>query len=643
MSAKKLVRTNGVSRDAEHKQAAAGLRAADVQLSAILDKIPIAVMLIDQERRVHEVNEVAARMAGRPAEEMVGLHGGEAIRCRHVLHDPGGYGYDDFCQTCTLRQVIRDTFQTGNGCHELEIDLPLGHQHESRTLLVSTALLRVDSQSMVLVSAQDISKRRRAEEALARGKSVLETIMENTGAMLAYLDRDFNFLATNSSYLNDSGHSGEELIGKNHFEFFPNEENRAIFEKVRDTGETVTFHDKPFEFVDQPWRGVTYWDWTLVPVKDSSGQVNSLVLSVTETTPRVKAEESLRQSEAKYRALIESAPDGIISLGMKGIIVDCNDEICRLLGYTSEELRGRNVRELLVQEALVEHYRDQLRQHGQFEDEFEVRHRDGEKVAIWAKATALFDEEGKFSRAVVYLRDFTERKKLDQLKDELIGMMSHELRTPLTIIMGSLNTVLSAEEYLSKEEIRQLLKDAAAETDTLSHILGNMLELSRAQAAQLSLHVEPLSVTAVTRNVADKISRVFPMRRFTLDLPDTLPLINADSLRLERIIYNLLENAVKYSPDGGEIKVFGRVKEDYLLIGVSDRGIGIALHDQSKLFEPFQRLKQSGVYQAKGAGLGLLVCRRLVEAHGGKIWVESEQGKGSTFFFTLPFKSGAEL
>lgn len=144
---------------------------------------------------------------------------------------------------------------------------------------------------------RDITERKKAEEALSRERDILHTIMENTGAMLVYLDRQFNFIAANSAYVNASGHTREELIGHNHFALFPNEENQAIFAQVRDTGVPVLFHDKPFVYVDQPERGVTYWDWTLIPVKDTSGQVQGLVFSLLETTQRVRTEDKLRTYE----------------------------------------------------------------------------------------------------------------------------------------------------------------------------------------------------------------------------------------------------------------------------------------------------------------------------------------------------------
>lgn len=379
---------------------------------------------------------------------------------------------------------------------------------------IGTAIHTFNERDRIL--AATISERQNAEElaeALKNQKSALDIIMQNTDAQLAYLDSNFNFVLVNAAYARGSGHGIENLIGRNHFDLFPSEENKAIFEMVRDTGKPVEFQDKPFEYKDQPSRGVTYWDWTLTPVKDASGQVQGLVLSLTDTT---------------------------------------------------------------------------------------------------------------------------NRKKLEQLKDDFIGFVSHELRSPLTVIIGAVNTALSEGERLSQEEKQQLLQDAAWEAESLSNILGNLLELSRAQADRLRLYTEPLSIDSVVQNVVERIRLRSSAHRFLIDLPKRLPQVYADQLRLERILYNLLENAIKYSPQGGDIRVFAKSEEGHLVVGVSDQGIGISHHDQMKLFEPFQQLGTPRLDEAKGVGLGLLVCLRLVEAHGGRIWVESQPGQGSSFFFTVP-------
>jgi len=355
------------------------------------------------------------------------------------------------------------------------------------------------------------------------------------------------------------------------------------------------------------------------------------------------AEEALQESEQRYRGLYEEAPTAYFSVGVDGYIERANRSAAELLGYSLDELIGRPVLDLYADTPVGKAKAEEMFQRflaGEEirGEELEMRRADGSQVWISLSVRPIRDKEGQVvtSRSIVV--DMTERKKLDQLKDELIGLVSHELRTPLTVIIGAVNTALSEEARLSREEMRQLLQDAAWEAESLSHLLGNLLELSRSQADGLFLHAEPVNIQKVVQETVDKIKRQSSAHRFVIDLPKELPLVHADPIRLERILYNLLENAVKYSPQGGEIRVLANLESEYLVIGVSDQGVGISLHDQAKLFAPFQRLEQSRLEGVQGAGLGLLVCRRLVEAHGGRIWMESTLGQGSTFFFTLPLR-----
>jgi PAS domain S-box-containing protein len=350
---------------------------------------------------------------------------------------------------------------------------------------------------------------------------------------------------------------------------------------------------------------------------------------------------NLRQSEERYRDLYEEAPNAYLSVGINGNIERANRSAVELLGYRHDELIGRPALELYA-----DNPNGKARAEGIFkrfiageeihEEELEMRRADGRSVWINLSVRPIRDKEGRVVASRSEVVDITEHKRLDQLKDDFIGLVSHELRSPMTVISGAINTILTESERLSPAETRQLLKDAALESESLSHMLGNLLELSRVQANRLSLFTEAVSIKKVIENNVDNINRRSPSHRIITEIPKKLPPVYADELRLERILYNLLENAVKYSPQGGEIKVSVRVEKERLVIGVSDQGAGISASDQARLFEPFQRLENNPAGVAGGVGLGLLVCRRLVEAHGGRIWVESEPGHGATFFFTLP-------
>ena len=481
---------------------------------------------------------------------------------------------------------------------------------------------------------------KKSEEALRASEEHYSALVRNI-ADAVFEVKDRTIVWCNERACEMYGYTKDELIGRDVKFLYPSgvtsfEFDRTVSEQIKERG---LFHGetraerKGGEIID------VEYSITQIPGKNPV-EVVALARDITE---RKRVEEALRLSEANYRILVESSPDGVLSVDPWLHIIDCNGGVCRLLGYTREDLKGKDFRELLTNVGKGESldYYAQLIEKGLLENEFELIRRDGHTVPVWAKIVGLYNRDRELDQIVIYIRDIAERKRVEQLKDEFIGLVSHELRSPLTVIMGAVNTVLSEGSRLTRDETRLLLQDAAWETESLSHILGNLLELSRVRADRLILSMEPVDVRDVVRDAVDKVKRQSTTHRFAIDFPRGLPLVNADRLRLERILHNLLENAIKYSPEGSRIQVSAREDDNNLLIGVSDEGVGISLHDQSKLFGPFQRLEEQRLSGTKGVGLGLLVCRRLVEAHGGRIWVESEPGRGSTFYFALPLRSKA--
>jgi PAS domain S-box-containing protein len=365
---------------------------------------------------------------------------------------------------------------------------------------------------------------------------------------------------------------------------------------------------------------------------DSKGELKGGFGTVQDITERKQMEDELRVKDFA----VTSAVSGIAIADLNGYVTYLNLACLSMWNYEEEEVLGKHATFFFADKNEASVGLKAVSEEGAWQGELKGRRSDGSMFDVLVLANLVTDADGKPFCSMASFVDITERKKLDQLKDDFIGLVSHELRSPLTVIMGAVNTVLSEGPHLSEEETRQLLRDAAIESETLSHLLGNLLELSRAQAERLVLHAEAINVKKVIQDAIEGVKRQSSAHQFVVNAPQKLPPVYADPLRLERILYNLLENAVKYSPRGGEVKVSVQPEKEQLVIGVSDQGVGISSADQAKLFAPFQRLEESRPGGARGVGLGLLVCQRLVEAHGGRIWVESEPGRGSTFFFTLP-------
>jgi K+-sensing histidine kinase KdpD len=225
-------------------------------------------------------------------------------------------------------------------------------------------------------------------------------------------------------------------------------------------------------------------------------------------------------------------------------------------------------------------------------------------------------------------------KQMEALKDEFVGMVSHELKTPLTVIIGALS--VAETEGVSMEQAQELIHDAVTSAEALAAMVENLLELSRHQSNRLSLQTKQTQIKPVVHAVIQKLQNKSALHKITIDIPSGLPPAMIDALRIERVLDNLVGNAIKYSPKGGEVRISGRLQDNQLVIGIADQGIGISPEEMPNLFEKFQRLGVQSKYDIAGVGLGLRVCRILVEAHGGKIWADSRAGLGSTFFFTLP-------
>jgi PAS domain S-box-containing protein len=265
----------------------------------------------------------------------------------------------------------------------------------------------------------DTTENKNVKKAHQREKNILQKVMNGAKNIhLAYLDRDFNFVRVNETYAKTCGYSVEEMIGKNHFELYPHEENEAIFKRVRDSGVAAEFHDKPFVFPDQQERGVTYWDWTLNPVKNSSGKVEGLVFSLMETTDRKKVDEELRKSEQRYRSYIEVTGELGWTTDAEGECIEDLPSWRNYTGQTSEEIKGSGWAKALHPDDLenaLNVWRHAVKEKSKYEVEYRVRRYDGVYRYFMARGVPVFKEDGSVREWVGTCIDITDRKKAEQI------------------------------------------------------------------------------------------------------------------------------------------------------------------------------------------------------------------------------------
>jgi two-component system sensor histidine kinase KdpD len=234
------------------------------------------------------------------------------------------------------------------------------------------------------------------------------------------------------------------------------------------------------------------------------------------------------------------------------------------------------------------------------------------------------------------VRQLEALRELDQLRRRLLATVSHELRTPLASIKGYTTMLLDYDARLEHDEKREYLESIDKATDRLTELVDNLLDMSRLEAGLLKLEKAPISISKLLRETVTEARVWTPDHGIVLEVAKKLPRLSIDAKRIRQVLDNLIDNASKYSGQGTEILVSTKQVGQELMLSVADQGIGIPAEELPRVFDPMYRISQRLTPEAGGAGLGLTICKGLVEAHGGRIWMESEEGKGSTCFFTLP-------
>lgn len=253
-------------------------------------------------------------------------------------------------------------------------------------------------------------------------------------------------------------------------------------------------------------------------------------------------------------------------------------------------------------------------------------------VQTLAELIALAIDRSRLTSEAATARDL---RQADRLRSEVLATLSHELRTPLASIKGYSTALLLEEINWSDEKRREFLRLIDVECDNLQAMLSDILDSSLIDMGQLVIEREPVRLERIAHEVADEMQSHTELHRLAMDLPD-FPILDVDPRRIKQVIRNILDNAIKYSPEGGLVVIRGQVRSKDVVVSISDQGVGISPEDLIPLFEKYFRVKSPTGYHVAGTGLGLPVARAIVEAHGGRIWAESKVGQGTTLYFSLP-------
>lgn len=562
--------------------------------------------------------------------------------------------FPDFIIPRAIRATLSKAFPVGNiGIFKIKTDSEIIGDIVLFTKKGEEISLSIDLDIYIRQIGMLFS-RIRTEDALRQSRQQLRQIIDLVPHFIFAKDINGRFILANKSIAETYGTTTEEIIGKTDDNFNNNNEENEHFRKI---DREVIISGKPKFIEAEPVTGANNTTKIVqtikIPFIDAQENIKAVLGVSTDITERVKAQIKLETSEMRYRTLVEFAADTILLGITDGTITQANDQAEKLTGYTKDELTKLRIENLFTSDALNKTpMRYDLVSQGQtVRNERIIRRKDGTKIAIEMNTRMMPD-----NTIQTIMRDIEETKRIqkeltlakekaeenDRLKSAFLSNMSHEIRTPMNAIVGF--SGLLADDNLSDEKKQYYIDIIEKNCNNLLRIIDDVLDISKIESGQLEIIKTSCNLHEVIERIKDIITETHEKIKngieLRFNLPDHQLEIVTDETRLMQVLVNLSTNAMNFTQEGYvEIGVTHSDKE--VLFFVKDTGIGIAPELHEKVFERFYRTGQITTGRHGGTGLGLTICRSLIEMMGGKIWLESKPGQGTQVYFTLPYVKAA--
>lgn len=394
--------------------------------------------------------------------------------------------------------------------------------------------------------------------------------------------------------------------------------------------------------LNQKIKDLIAGDYSQVLDMQGNTEITNITNNLNDLSEVIRlTQENLEQESKRLHSILSYMTDGVLATNRRGQITMINDTAKRQLGVESDDALNQNILELL-----------------KIEDEYELRdlitqspemmiysqNVNGEYISLRVRFALIRRESGFISGLVAVLHDTTEQEKEERERRLFVSNVSHELRTPLTSVKSYLEAL--DEGALYEPVAPDFIKVSLDETNRMMRMVTDLLHLSRIDNATSHLDVELINFTAFITfilNRFDKMRAQEQEKKYELvrDYPITSVWIEIDTDKMTQVIDNILNNAIKYSPDGGKITVSMKTTDDQMILSISDQGLGIPKEDLPKIFDRFYRVDKARSRAQGGTGLGLAIAKEIIKQHNGFIWAKSEYGKGSTFTIVLPYDNDA--
>jgi PAS domain S-box-containing protein len=502
----------------------------------------------------------------------------------------------------------------------------------------------------VVVSFRDVSRRRATEVALEESQRKLDLIFNATNDFIVLIavtygpdgTPQFAYEAVNAAYCEMISCAIDDLVGRTFDEALPPDRAAAGRAMLTELINSETGSAEYVNAVELP-RGRIVVEMNIRVVERRDGRPSQILSVGRDVTRQSESEAQLRASEEQFRAMAASMADGVVITDLDDLALYINGRVTQITGYWREELIGTVIADKILTpegRATVARHTDSRRTGESNRYTVEMIRKDGAHRWLEIGGAPLRDETGAIVGTVGTMTDVTDRRSAEEMREQMVSVVSHELRTPLTALGASLK-LLQREVPERDARAARLLGLAVRNADRMLGLVNELLDLERLESSASVLKLTDFKVAELVEQAIDLLTPLAAERQVRLIAEDTTCVVRADRERVSQVLLNLIANAIKFSPDGGPVRIGTQQCAEKVEIFVRDEGRGIPEDRLPTLFRRFAQVHEDDALRKKGAGLGLAISRAIVEQHGGRIWAENAPNGGSVFRFTLPVPSSS--
>jgi PAS domain S-box-containing protein len=488
----------------------------------------------------------------------------------------------------------------------------------------------------------------------------LQNVIDSIEESIVVLDREYRIVCHNRAFTKWIDKPKKRLIGEQCFSVIKDQPVRCtpciVHEAFRTGQYFETFHTH-----EEGDKGKRYHETSAYPLKGEDNQVNYVVYMFKDITERGRMEEKVRQLSRFKKNILEHAGVSIKILDREGKIIDSNASAEKLFGYERYDVEGKPYT-IFYREGdreLIERSMNEAISKGLFKEDVTLVKKNGEEFPAELTLTTVVDEKGGIVAFIEIVHDITkikqaeaiikkqldEIKEIDTLKEEYFYSTSHEFKTPLTTIASLTKMLLDGKLGELSAKQKEALGLVYSDARRLRGAVQKILDISKIESGKMVYNIDQVDINPVFDDVIETLKVITDSKSLDVSrkIDPKLPKVTADRERLMLVVENIMSNAVKFTPTGGRIAIEASRDGDYVLVQISDSGMGIPEEDKGRIFEKYYQVKSGSTASAGGSGLGLVICKRIVEDLGGSIWAESRLGEGTTIKFKLPHGNTADV